>query len=185
MDEAAHADDDVNTAEGLVYRVNNFELEVERFLEVDSWNEQHGFDVGDGVEELLVEEMKTAQAEGESRRARIKGDFGEEDSRLAKMGRDVDALKDQLDGIAQEAEAAPDLEALAAKDAAGKENLENPYAEYKKASTGAPGGLKEVDDAGVRSKVAALRAESELLRKCLTHGKIGDFSAFQDSVAKR
>lgn len=30
MDEAAHADDDVNTAEGLVYRVNNFELEVER-----------------------------------------------------------------------------------------------------------------------------------------------------------
>lgn len=35
------------------------------------------------------------QAEGESRRARIKGDFGEEDSRLAKMGRDVDALKDQ------------------------------------------------------------------------------------------
>lgn len=32
-----------------------------RFLEVDSWNEQHGFDVGDGVEELLVEEMKTAQ----------------------------------------------------------------------------------------------------------------------------
>lgn len=30
-DEAAHADDDVKTAEGLVYRVNNFELEVERY----------------------------------------------------------------------------------------------------------------------------------------------------------
>jgi hypothetical protein len=30
MGEAAHADDDVNTAEELVYRVNNFELEVER-----------------------------------------------------------------------------------------------------------------------------------------------------------
>jgi hypothetical protein len=29
-DEAAHADDNVETAEDLVYRVNNFELEVER-----------------------------------------------------------------------------------------------------------------------------------------------------------
>jgi hypothetical protein len=53
--------------------------------------------------------------------------------------------------------------------------------------------MKEVDDAGVRSKLSALRAESALLRKCLTSGlpgkglpgKAGDFSAFQQSVAKR
>jgi hypothetical protein len=33
------------------------------------------------------------QTEGETRRARIKGDFGEEDARLTKMGVDADALK--------------------------------------------------------------------------------------------
>jgi hypothetical protein len=83
-----------------------------RFLEVDSWNDQHGFEVGDGVEEKLVEEMKAAHAEGEARRARIKGDFGDEESRLSNMGRDVEKLKEKLDVLAQEAGASPDLEAL-------------------------------------------------------------------------
>jgi hypothetical protein len=32
-----------------------------RFLEVDSWNTQHGFDASDSVEEKIVEEMKAVQ----------------------------------------------------------------------------------------------------------------------------
>ena len=32
-----------------------------RFLEVDSWNLQHGFDTNDSVEEKIVEEMKAVQ----------------------------------------------------------------------------------------------------------------------------
>ena len=44
MGEAAHADDDVNTAEELVYRVNNFELEVERCAQPSPppWSQPRG-----------------------------------------------------------------------------------------------------------------------------------------------
>ena len=32
-----------------------------RFLEVDSWNTQHGFEASDSVEEKIVDEMKAVQ----------------------------------------------------------------------------------------------------------------------------
>eukprot|EP00961_Rhodomonas_salina_P084309 1132684-Rhodomonas_salina.2 len=57
--EAAQEDD--TTPDGLAYNVNTFELEVERFLEVESWNHQHGFEATDQVEEEAVEEMKARQ----------------------------------------------------------------------------------------------------------------------------
>jgi len=42
---------------------------------------------------VTVLHVSCSQAEGETRRERIKGDFGEEDARLTKMGVDADALK--------------------------------------------------------------------------------------------
>jgi hypothetical protein len=43
--------------------VQNMRLNMgqRRFLEVDCWNEMHGIDITDNVEEDLVQEMKTIQ----------------------------------------------------------------------------------------------------------------------------
>ena len=48
-----------------------------RFLEVESWNAEHGIQVTDEVEEKLVEEMKAAHAVGDERRGKIKESFGQ------------------------------------------------------------------------------------------------------------
>mmetsp|Transcript_54316 Transcript_54316/g.110853 ORF Transcript_54316/g.110853 Transcript_54316/m.110853 type:complete len:245 (+) Transcript_54316:116-850(+) len=198
--EAAHQDE--TTPEGLAYHVNTFELEVERFLEVESWNVEHGFEVTDDVEEKQVEEMKACQAAGDQRRMKIKESFQEESSKLQEMENGIKELQERLERSAADAEKASKEEAESgsasqadlSNDSAKKKGAaeRNPYTEYKaqlkgmgSGSTAQAAELHELDDAGVRTRVAALRAETELLRNCVKTGPKGDFQAFRHAIAGR
>mmetsp|Transcript_23467 Transcript_23467/g.76314 ORF Transcript_23467/g.76314 Transcript_23467/m.76314 type:complete len:176 (+) Transcript_23467:36-563(+) len=124
------------TPDGLAYRVTTIDAEIEKFLEVDSWNHQHGFeDVGDDVEEKYVEELKTAIAAGDERRGNIKKGFEEETSRLVSMEMEIQALVQDLERVAKDANTAYEEEASAGKPASTSEQV-NPYLEYRNISGG-------------------------------------------------
>mmetsp|Transcript_37718 Transcript_37718/g.58876 ORF Transcript_37718/g.58876 Transcript_37718/m.58876 type:complete len:123 (+) Transcript_37718:198-566(+) len=117
------------------------------------------------------------------------------------MGDNLQELNERLERAAADAEKASqaDLDKIQISEKElvlqGKSERPNPYSEYKTqlknfgASEGsgkleAQVGL-EVNDHGVKSRVAKLRAETDLLKKCMQKGTKGDFSAFKDSVAGR
>eukprot|EP00285_Hemiselmis_virescens_P015468 CAMPEP_0173393872 /NCGR_PEP_ID=MMETSP1356-20130122/22363_1 /TAXON_ID=77927 ORGANISM="Hemiselmis virescens, Strain PCC157" /NCGR_SAMPLE_ID=MMETSP1356 /ASSEMBLY_ACC=CAM_ASM_000847 /LENGTH=151 /DNA_ID=CAMNT_0014351961 /DNA_START=15 /DNA_END=467 /DNA_ORIENTATION=+ len=107
--EAAHDDEDTRP-DALAYHVNAFELEVEKFLEVDSWNDINGIDATtqDNEEESLklVEEMRVVQEEGDTRRAAIKGGFEKGEGKLQGMDKELAELGRRIEQTAVEAEKA-------------------------------------------------------------------------------
>eukprot|EP00960_Hanusia_phi_P043414 756035-Hanusia_phi.AAC.1 len=122
--------------DGLAYKVITIDAEIEKFLEVDSWNHQHGFEgVGDDVEEKYVEELKSAIAAGDERRSNIKKGFEEESTRLDGMESDIQALAQDLERVANDASAAYEEEASAERAASTSERV-NPYFEYRNMSGG-------------------------------------------------
>ena len=111
------------------------------------------------------------------------------------MDKDLADLEHRIEQTASEAEKAAkaELEELSVRTAsAAGDSAKNPFAEYrdqinvlesKKAEKGSCVGKLLVDDSGARSRMDRLRAESELLRKCLKEGKKGDFSSYSTTVA--
>lgn len=135
-------------------------------------------------------------------------------ARLEQSAKDAEAASSAEASDALPEGAPPHLEiALALPDASAPgtaagapspSHRSNPYAEYKallssrstasarsdgEASDSAsvfsePSGL-DVDNAAVRSRIAKLRAESELLRKCAKEGARGDFAAFRKALVSK
>ena len=133
-------------------------------------------------------------------------------ARLEQSAKDAEAASSAEASDALPEGAPPHLEiALPLPDAPGTAagapsagHRSNPYAEYKallssrstasarsdgEASDSAsvfsePSGL-DVDNAAVRSRIAKLRAESELLRKCAKEGARGDFAAFRKALVSK
>jgi len=191
---------------------NNFLLCMRRFLEVDSWNTEHGIHVTDEVEEKIVEEMKAAQVAGDEKRSKMKGSFEATADSLACAEQALQDLNSRLEQAAKDAEAASTAESsgtlpahLALPSTAWSERS-NPYAEYKAllssrstASARSEGGESEagsvfseatgldVNNAAVRSRITKLRAESELLRRCAKEGNSGrgDFSDFRKALSNK
>jgi len=122
-------------------------------------------------------------------------------------------LNTRLEQAAKDAEAAssaeasgtlPDGAAHQALPATASRERSNPYADYKAllssrstSSARSDGDASEagsvfsevtglgVDNAAVRSRIASLRAESELLRNCTKAGGRGDFSAFRKALVSK
>jgi len=183
---------------------------LRRFLEVDCWNAEHGIEITDEVEEKMVEEMKAAQVMGDEKRSKIKQSFAQASSSIQGAEKALEDLNLRLEQAAKDAEAASSAEAsdvlpdgLAphlAFSAASSERS-NPYTEYKallsSRSTSSARSQGEMSDAGsvwsevvgldvdsgaVRSRIAKLRAESELLREC---AKDNNFSAFRKALVSK
>lgn len=181
---------------------------------MESWNTEHGIQATDEVQETIVEEMKVAQAAGDDRRSKIQGGFAQSAAQLDGAQESLAALSARLEEAAKGAEAASSAEAsgmlpeeagaphlaLPGTGSAAASASTNPYAEYKvlmSARTegsmslagetdnilGEATGL-EVDNAAVRTRIAKLRAESDLLRKCAKQGSAGrgDFSEFRKAL---
>mmetsp|Transcript_23466 Transcript_23466/g.76308 ORF Transcript_23466/g.76308 Transcript_23466/m.76308 type:complete len:97 (+) Transcript_23466:474-764(+) len=96
------------------------------------------------------------------------------------MEMEIQALVQDLERVAKDANTAYEEEASAGKPASTSEQV-NPYLEYRNIS----GEDKKVDDGHTRSKIARLKAENDILRECLKQGGRGNFSAFVDMVAGR
>ena len=192
-----------------------------RFLEVESWNTEHGITITDEVEENIVEEMRSARTAGDAKRDKIKDGYKEASVSLEGAQKALEELNLRLDQAAKDAEVASSAEASgeiphlsashaaqSARDSVASDCNANPYTEYRALlsarSTSAlsvmPGaGQSEttgkssestgltVDDASTRSRIAHLRAESELLRKCAKGGSRGngDFSDFRKALTSK
>lgn len=160
---------------------------------MDSWNDINGIDVTqDQYEEKHVEEMKAVQEEGDKRRAVIKEGFMTEDGKLSDLDKELLELGKRIEATAQEAEKATKFDqAQTSKEGVAVGEKKNPFSEYKdqiKVLEGKSAGKEaasvlQVDDSGARSRMERLKAESELLKKCLKEGKKGNFSSYSTSVA--
>lgn len=215
------ADDKDLSPDGLAYNVSNMELEVERFLEVESWNIEHGIAITDEVEENIVEEMRCARTAGDEKRGKIKDGYRQASVSLEGAQKALEELNLRLDQAAKDAEIASSAEASgeipgataphanqSALSPRALEHKANPYTEYRallsarstssaagKTETGASEAVDTrreatdlaVDDSATRSRIAHLRAESELLRKCAKGGSKGhgDFSEFRKALVSK
>ena len=75
-----------------------------RFLEVESWNTEHGITMTDEVEEKIVEEMRSARTAGDNKRDKIKVGYKEASVSLEGAQKALEELNLRLDQAAKDAE---------------------------------------------------------------------------------
>lgn len=167
-----------------------------RFLEVDSWNDVHGIDITkDQCEEKHVEEMKAVQEEGDKRRAVIKKGFQSGEEKLGGIDKELEELSKRIEATAAEAErAAKSEQATSEASDASSNRAKNPFSEYRDQvkelegkpageASGMRGSILQMDDSSAKSRMERLKAESDLLRKCLKDGSKGNFSSYSTTLA--
>mmetsp|Transcript_2298 Transcript_2298/g.5380 ORF Transcript_2298/g.5380 Transcript_2298/m.5380 type:complete len:211 (+) Transcript_2298:14-646(+) len=158
----------------FLLEATTFEIEVEQFLSVDSWNEVHGisrmeFQTSE-VQDSQVEAEKAAQQAGDDRRANVQKEMVAEERTLGDMDDTAQKLAERLD---------QDLAVLSGEfeeGAVGTTSAADNVAPYPKAED-----AKDSKPKGAaRARIDRLRAENEILKKCMRNKAQTDFSSFAD-----
>ncbi len=165
--------------DSVVYAITSHELEVEKFLTVDSWNQLHGIDPTAPVRDDQILEMNKIHEEGNRHREDMLIECTDSDFSIQGMdgaARALLAKMQQIQGAMQQEP--PSSVTLEVDIRAESELMPNPYSITD---------ISNLPKAKVSHTCAIekLKGENELLRSCLKHGDKGDFSAFIDHVAGR
>ncbi len=165
--------------DSVVYAITSHELEVEKFLTVDSWNQLHGIDPTAPVRDDQILEMNKIHEEGNRHREDMLIECTDADFSIQGMNEAARALlakMQQIQGSMQQEP--PSSISLEVDIHAESERMPNPYSITDVSNLP----KTKVSNACAIEK---LKGENELLRSCLKHGEKGDFSAFIDHVAGR
>jgi hypothetical protein len=165
--------------DSVVYAITSHELEVEKFLTVDSWNQLHGIDPTAPVRDDQILEMNKIHEEGNRHREDMLIECTDADFSIQGMdeaARLLLAKMQQIQGAMQQEP--PNSISLEIDIRTESERLPNPYS------------ITDVSNlpnakASNTSMIEKLKAENELLRSCFKNGDKGDFGAFIDHVAGR
>ena len=175
--------DTMDVADGqidsVVYAITSHELEVEKFLTVDSWNQIHGIDPTAPVRDDQILEMNKIHEEGNRHREDMLIECTDADFSIQGMDEAARALlakMQQIQGAMRQEP--PSSISLDVDIRAESERMPNPY------SITDVSNLPKAKSSHTLS-IEKLKGENELLRSCLKHGDKGDFSAFIDHVAGR
>jgi hypothetical protein len=165
--------------DSVVYAITSHELEVEKFLTVDSWNQIHGIDPTAPVRDDQILEMNKIHEEGNRHREDMLIECTDADFSIQGMDEAARALlakMQQIQGAMRQEP--PSSISLDVDIRAESERMPNPY------SITDVSNLPKAKSSHTLS-IEKLKGENELLRSCLKHGDKGDFSAFIDHVAGR
>jgi hypothetical protein len=165
--------------DSVVYAITSHELEVEKFLTVDSWNQLHGIDPTAPVRDDQILEMNKIHEEGNRHREDMLIECTDADFSIQGMNEAARALLAKMQQIqGSMLQEPPSSISLEVDIHAESERMPNPYSITD---------VSNLPKAKVSNACAIekLKGENELLRSCLKHGEKGDFSAFIDHVAGR
>ena len=165
--------------DSVVYAITSHELEVEKFLTVDSWNQIHGIDPTAPVRDDQILEMNKIHEEGNRHREDMLIECTDADFSIQGMDEAARALlakMQQIQGAMRQEP--PSSISLDVDIRAESERMPNPYSNTDVSN------LPKAKSSHTLS-IEKLKGENELLRSCLKHGDKGDFSAFIDHVAGR
>ncbi len=165
--------------DSVVYAITSHELEVEKFLTVDSWNQLHGIDPTAPVRDDQILEMNKIHEEGNRHREDMLIECTDADFSIQGMdeaARELLAKMKQIQGAMRQEP--PSSISLDVDIRAESERAPNPYT------------ITDVSNLPKAKSshsliIEKLKGENELLRSCFKHGDKGDFSAFIDHVAGR
>ena len=165
--------------DSVVYAITSHELEVEKFLTVDSWNQLHGIDPTAPVRDDQILEMNKIHEEGNRHREDMLIECTDADFSIQGMSDAARALLAKMKEIqGTMLQEPPSSISLEVDIRAESERMPNPYS------------ITDVSNipkakASYTSTIEKLKGENELLRSCLKHGDKGNFSSFIDHVAGR
>lgn len=168
-----------NQIDSVVYAITSHELEVEKFLAVDSWNQLHGIDPTAPVRDDQILEMNKIHEEGNRHREDMLIECTDADFSIQGMDEAARALLAKMQRIQREMQQEPPSSiSLEVDIRAESESVPNPYiitdiSNIPKGKT------------SHTSAIEKLKGENDLLRSCLKQGEKGDFSSFIDHVAGR
>jgi len=165
--------------DSVVYAITSHELEVEKFLTVDSWNQLHGIDPTAPVRDDQILEMNKIHEEGNRHREDMLIECTDADFSIQGMDEAARALlakMQQIQGAMQQEP--PNSISLEIDIRTESERLPNPYS------------ITDISNlpnakASNTSMIEKLKAENELLRSCFKNGNKGEFGAYIDHVAGR
>jgi hypothetical protein len=165
--------------DSVVYAITSHELEVEKFLTVDSWNQLHGIDPTAPVRDDQILEMNKIHEEGNRHREDMLIECTDADFSIQSMDEAARALlakMQQIQGVIRQEP--PSSISLDVDIRAESERTPNPYS------------MTDVSNlpkakASHTLIIEKLKGENELLRSCFKQGDKGNFSAFIDHVAGR
>jgi hypothetical protein len=165
--------------DSVVYAITSHELEVEKFLTVDSWNQLHGIDPTAPVRDDQILEMNKIHEEGNRHREDMLIECTDADFSIQGMDEAARALLVKMQQIQGAIRMEPPSSISIDVDIrAESERMPNPYS------------ITDVSNlpnakASHSFMIEKLKGENELLRSCFNQGDKGDFSAFIDHVAGR